>query len=462
MSEDVYIALANTDTGFLIAPAGCGKTEAIVKSVTDYCNGKQLILTHTNAGVGALLKRFKRFNTPSTKYHIETISGWALNWIKRYPGLANYRGQLPLPQNNEWQQVYVAAKILLNKEFIKQVIRNSYTGIIIDEYQDCSEPMHNLVVGLKDILPCRILGDPLQGIFGFNEELIDWNRVEQDFVNNLGILDTPYRWINAGNRALGEWLIRVRTSFKQGTLPTFDGTLVHHEKPDATRKNARIQQLCLQLEGSLCVIGPKYGNLSAALATTLINIGLRWIEPNDLPILKKLLKIISSDQNKAAKAKSAFDFIEVTHASLGDKKVFVRDILKGTLTQPRERQKKAMFIEHPNGYSHELLIQLLSYLSVNRIKCKRLESVNYLERILETHKEENTPIMELFEGELLKRKFNGAKRPRRCIGTTLLLKGLEFDHAIILYNPNDEAWSNHKDLYVAITRGAKSVYIISS
>lgn len=460
MSEEVYRALADSDTGYLIAPAGCGKTEAIVKSVADYCNGKQLILTHTNAGVGALLKRFKRFNTPSSKYHIETISGWALNWIKRYPGLANYRGQLPLPQNDEWQLVYAAARNLLDREFIKQVIQNSYTGIIIDEYQDCTEPMHNLVVGLKNILPCRILGDPLQGIFGFNEELIGWNRVEQDFIYNLGTLNIPYRWINADNRPLGEWLIEVRTSFEQDTVPNFGGTLIHYERLEPTRKNARIQQLCFQLEGSLCVIGPKHGNLSAALATTLINRGLRWIEPNDLPILKKLLAIISSDQGKAAKAKSAFDFIESTHASLGDKKNFVRDILKGTLTQPREMQKKAMFLEHPNGYSHELLIQLLSYLSVNGIKCKRLESINYLERIIETHNEGNTPIMELFEGELLKRKFNGAKRPKRCIGTTLLLKGLEFDHAIILYNPAEQAWSNHKDLYVAITRGAKSIYII--
>jgi hypothetical protein len=46
---------------------------------------------------------------------------------------------------------------------------------------------------------------------------------------------------------------------------------------------------------------------------------------------------------------------------------------------------------------------------------------------------------------------------RRLIGTTLLLKGLEFDHAIVL-----EADSlSKKELYVALTRGAKSLTIIS-
>ena len=39
---------------------------------------------------------------------------------------------------------------------------------------------------------------------------------------------------------------------------------------------------------------------------------------------------------------------------------------------------------------------------------------------------------------------------RRLIGTTLLVKGLEFDHAIVL----DAASLPRKELYVALTRGA--------
>ena len=47
---------------------------------------------------------------------------------------------------------------------------------------------------------------------------------------------------------------------------------------------------------------------------------------------------------------------------------------------------------------------------------------------------------------------------RKLIGTALLVKGLEFDHAIVL-----EAESlSKKELYVAFTRGAKSLTIISS
>ena len=47
---------------------------------------------------------------------------------------------------------------------------------------------------------------------------------------------------------------------------------------------------------------------------------------------------------------------------------------------------------------------------------------------------------------------------RKLIGTTLLVKGLEFDHAIVL----DAASLSRKELYVALTRGARSLTIIST
>jgi DNA helicase-2/ATP-dependent DNA helicase PcrA len=47
---------------------------------------------------------------------------------------------------------------------------------------------------------------------------------------------------------------------------------------------------------------------------------------------------------------------------------------------------------------------------------------------------------------------------RKLIGTTLLVKGLEFDHAIVL----DAACLSKKELYVALTRGARSITIIST
>lgn len=57
-------------------------------------------------------------------------------------------------------------------------------------------------------------------------------------------------------------------------------------------------------------------------------------------------------------------------------------------------------------------------------------------------------------------QFRHRGRPvgrRRLIGTTLLVKGLEFHHAIVL----DAKSLSRKELYVALTRGAKSLTVIS-
>jgi len=57
-------------------------------------------------------------------------------------------------------------------------------------------------------------------------------------------------------------------------------------------------------------------------------------------------------------------------------------------------------------------------------------------------------------------EFRHIGRPiahRRIVGTTLLVKGLEFDHAVVL-----EASSlSRQELYVALTRGARSLTVLS-
>lgn len=51
----------------------------------------------------------------------------------------------------------------------------------------------------------------------------------------------------------------------------------------------------------------------------------------------------------------------------------------------------------------------------------------------------------------------GRQMPRRAVGSTLLLKGLEADHAVIL----DADEMNARHLYVALSRASRSLTIIS-
>ena len=89
------------------------------------------------------------------------------------------------------------------------------------------------------------------------------------------------------------------------------------------------------------------------------------------------------------------------------------------------------------------------------------ESVSALQCILEAHLETSADIKALYADEIARRKYQNRSTAYRCIGSTLLVKGLEFDHAIVLRTPGwQEDWGTHKDVYVALTRGAKSTTLI--
>lgn len=464
MTEELlHKALAEANDGYVMAPAGCGKTEAIVQAVKNYCVGKQLILTHTHAGVGALKKRFKDNQVSKSKYHIETISGWTLGWVSRYPKISKFSGSLPIPKNQqEWLLVYEAAQNLLNEQFVQWVIKNSYSGVIVDEYQDCSVSMHNLIIKLKNILPCRILGDPLQGIFDFNDQLVDWNEVESQFTE-IGQLITPHRWIRAENKILGDWLIKkARTAFLNDNHPDYNSSPIIYKTVDARSKAGLLKKLSRDLSGSICIIAPKHGNYNQKLLSALVNAGFLRVEPTDLPDLKEFLeKIFSDDLTKDQIAEEVIKFISNSFSNFSKNKDFISKLLKGTIKlNPKEPKKLKLFEDHKTGYSHLLLLDIIKYFLSEKLKCKRYESIFCLKKILEQYLSTQEDVSILFANEIAYRKIIGKGRPNRCVGTTLLLKGLEFDHAIILYNSNDDAWRNLKDVYVALSRGCKSVYLI--
>jgi DNA helicase IV len=95
------------------------------------------------------------------------------------------------------------------------------------------------------------------------------------------------------------------------------------------------------------------------------------------------------------------------------------------------------------------------------LPCKLKESASALQCILEAHLETGAGIKTLYADEIARRKYHSRSNAYRCIGSTLLVKGLEFDHAIVLRAPDwQDGWGTHKDVYVSLTRGAKSTTLI--
>ena len=98
---------------------------------------------------------------------------------------------------------------------------------------------------------------------------------------------------------------------------------------------------------------------------------------------------------------------------------------------------------------------------IDATSCKLRESVSALKCILEEHFETGADIKLLYAEEIAKRKHQSRSNVRRSIGSTLLVKGLEFEHAIIVRTADwQKSWGGYKDLYVALTRGTRTATLM--
>jgi hypothetical protein len=196
------LAAHDTGAGYVIAPAGFGKTHLIAES-TSRGAGRQLVLTHTYAGVNALRKKMRMLGVSERLHHTDTIASWALRLCLSYSGTSRWDKERPAG-NEQWSSMYEACARLLDYAFVRRIVRASFAGLYVDEYQDCSTAQHAIVLKLARDLPCRILGDPLQGIFDFEgQNPIDWRGMLMAVLSDLA------RWRShiAGYRpALANWV----------------------------------------------------------------------------------------------------------------------------------------------------------------------------------------------------------------------------------------------------------------
>lgn len=179
----------------IIAPAGHGKTEMIAE-IVKHTTGKQLLLTHTNAGVDAIEKRLQKRKVSKEKYTVTTIAAFCIKWCLSYDRTGGFDKTLsPLNSTKEakayYAQLYSGAKKIFATSWAGNVLKESYAGILVDEYQDCIQVQHEIVLAMNKYLPVIVLGDPMQGIFSFAGDLVDWNHQEFPVVD----VDTkPWRW----------------------------------------------------------------------------------------------------------------------------------------------------------------------------------------------------------------------------------------------------------------------------
>lgn len=130
MNEHEIDTIMKLPNAAIVAPAGHGKTEMITELVING-TGKQLLLTHTNAGVDAITKRLMKNGISKEKYTVSTIAAFCIKWCVSYSYSAQFDKNLsPLNGREEskkyYDQLYCGAKRIFERTWAGKVLQSSY------------------------------------------------------------------------------------------------------------------------------------------------------------------------------------------------------------------------------------------------------------------------------------------------------------------------------------------------
>ena len=460
------IDLLEIARGTVTAPAGCGKTHLVADAVTRHDGAKPiLVLTHTNAGVAALRHRLERASVPTTRYRLATIDGWAMRLISMFPKrsaldpavltLSNPRAHYP--------EIRRAGAALLKAGHVSDIIAASYARLIVDEYQDCTGAQHAIAAYLAQVLPACVLGDPLQAIFGFNEALIDWDKHVHAYFPAAGELKTPWRWKNAGQEAFGLWLLEARKMLLAGKQidltkappnvkwVELDGKDDHVRRLQAGRTTAKSPA------GNILIIGDSTnprGQRDFAGQTP----GATAVESVDLKDLVTFARAFDLASPDALRSVVAFAEDVMTNVGGSDLMRRVASHHSGTARKPPTDAEQAALRFHAapsNAGAVDVLVEIGKQAGVRSHRPTVLQACLRTLRDCKDH--DRIGLQDAAIRAREQYRMLGRTLPRRAVGSTLLLKGLEAEVAVIL-NPSGLDRAN---LYVAMTRGSDSLIICS-
>lgn len=442
-------------------PAGAGKTELIAAAAAEVAarGGSSLVLTHTNAGVDALRRRMRKFGVPRDQGVVRTIDSWSYDLIAHFPTLA----QLAVPVTPDWAKAadyHRAAAQAVMTDAVRRMLRVSYTNLFIDEYQDCLTDQHDLAVALSDVVPTAVMGDPLQSLFNFGDNRpVDWTDDVVASFPSISLEHRPYRW-HPNHKDLGVWLVGIRDDLlrerpidltgspvrwvRRQDPQTFVTTCYHALKFDGTvAALGRFRTDCVNAAGRL---GGTYAVMEAIDERTTLDLATKIDTKSGAEVAHALVEFaVRSTAGLASHIPSAKRKRLADGNSFSTTKDELKPAYEGILqlrNSPAPREAREV-------------LGLLSRLPGVSIHCR--EAWNELARALATASTDDCTVSEAIQRERNHTRMVGRRPRAHVVSRPLLVKGLEYDHVILMDPTNYSA----QELYVALTRGSKSVTVIS-
>jgi len=461
------IDLLAVERGTVTAPAGCGKTHLIAEALTRHTGRKPvLVLTHTNAGIVALRGRLDHAGVPTKAYRLCTIDGWAMRLIATFPTRSAHNPNILKLTNRrtDYPNIRVAAARLLKAGHVTDVLAASYARLIVDEYQDCSIRQHAVVAFAARTLSTCVLGDPMQAIFGFGvDNLAKWDEEVCTYFPLVGELDTPWRWINAKSEPLGRWLLEVRGRLLRGdpidlraapaavTWVELDGTEDHQRRLLAARVRPPDGDGCVLIIGDS--VSPDSQRQFASQTPGAIT-----VEAVDLRDLVSFAQNFDLAVPDALARLAQFAQSVMTNVGAADLIRRVQSLMRGTARNPpTDVERVALAFVHAPSY-HAAVDVLVEIGKEGGVRSHRPAVLRACIKALQHCA--GTEELSFHDAAIRMReqyRLVGRPLPRRAVGSTLLLKGLEAEVTVVLNAHTLDA----RNLYVALTRGSKALIVCS-
>lgn len=462
MVDETILATASSCS--VVAPAGCGKTELIALAIAATSDRKKfLVLTHTHAGVRAIRQRFKKLKIPLSRARIDTIAGWSLDYASSYTATTGIKSATP-SNDEDWDAVYSGVEKLLQVFAIQQVVRASYAAVYIDEYQDCTREQHGIAIRLSKILPCRVLGDPLQGIFQFAGATLSWHSEVEPNFPSIGKLETGWRWKET-NPDLGNWLLLAREQLRQGLPIDLTDARIVWRQVNGENQGAIAKKL-RGAEGHVIAIRKfpaaahgfarkhkGYSSMEEILCQDLLQFADKM---DTLSGSERALSIIDFASMCATKV-GAYCAAEVKKLRAG------KEIRSSRIKDAQKKSTVDALIDVCASDDLSLVdIALGQLLKTPGIRAIRHELIRATKNALvaKQHGIYSTFREAAWASRNKSRHFDKHLRSH-LVSRTLLVKGLEFEHAFIVDAGDFSGPDAAQNFYVAITRGSTSLTILS-
>jgi len=441
-------------------PAGTGKTQLIGRLV-ERCaesDGRVLVLTHTHAGVDVIRRRLKHFGVPALAATVRTIDSWSFDLISKMPQLSG----IVVDEEPDWsltQAYHEAARAAVGSPAIVRMLRSSYALVVVDEYQDCQLWQHELIAEISATVPTCVLGDRMQGLFYWGTARpVDWDTEVVTRFPREGVTVRSWRW-EGRNPELGEWLLDARLSLLRGdgvelggapitVRPRSDDLAAYHAGPRHPATTVAITKW------------PK----DAAVLARRLGGSYTMIEEIEGKHLRAFANIVDSRDKAGIAAGTAQFAIE---CAFGVADVFTpkdrRQLQTGramTVTGEPDARTAIQAVNALLADSSAATVRfaLIAISKIPSFRLYRREAwFGVLDALRLCEATDDLTALEAVVSIRTRMSRTGRRPESRIVGRPLLVKGLEFEHAVL----DDPARYDAHELYVALSRASTSLTIVT-